>query len=181
MFAPTPVRHRVVPGRLYSLRGLIRANTTNLAIDLAAPECGLDHVEQGIGEALALPHPSAGFLSGRADIPAKREGPLVSHLLGGSPERPSTHAAPPSFKEDTFGCIENIVLMSRGVSSPHSTLGPSQASAMPVGKWRRQNATRGLRGARDCLRHRRRSQKLSEPKDPSSLRSVRQSSETEHF
>lgn len=83
-------------------------NTTNLAIDLAAPECGLDHVEQGIGEALALPHPSAGFLSGRADIPAKREGPLVSHLLGGSPERPSTHAAPPSFKEDTLLALSGV-------------------------------------------------------------------------
>lgn len=70
-----PQRH--VKG--YSLWEEMKGNTkSNLAIDLAAAQGGLDHVEQSVGEALALPHPPASLLPRRAHIPATTDTFLFS-------------------------------------------------------------------------------------------------------
>lgn len=53
-------------------------NTTNLAVDLTAPQRRLDYEEQGIREPLTFPHPPAGLLSGRTNIPAKQKDPLAT-------------------------------------------------------------------------------------------------------
>lgn len=43
-----------------------------LAVNLAAPQGGLDDVEQSVRQALTLPHPPAGLLAGRTHIPVGR-------------------------------------------------------------------------------------------------------------
>lgn len=60
------------------MKGDERNTKSNLAIDLAAAQGGLDHVEQSVGEALALPHPPASLLPRRAHIPATTDTFLFS-------------------------------------------------------------------------------------------------------
>lgn len=43
-----------------------------LAVNLAAPQSGLDDIEQSVSQTLALPHPPTGFLTCRAHIPVKQ-------------------------------------------------------------------------------------------------------------
>lgn len=42
-----------------------------LAVNLAAPQSGLDDIEQSVSQTLALPHPPTGFLTCRAHVPVK--------------------------------------------------------------------------------------------------------------
>lgn len=46
-------------------------NASDLAVDLAAAQCGLNDVEQSVREPLALSHPASCFLSRRAHVPAE--------------------------------------------------------------------------------------------------------------
>lgn len=50
----------------------------NLAVDLAAPQRGLDDVEQRVREALALPHAPPRLLSRRADVPVTEGAKVIA-------------------------------------------------------------------------------------------------------
>lgn len=95
---------------LWPLRIWIYANSTNLAIDLTAPQCRLNHIQQGIREPITLPHPPAGLLSSWTYIPERQRNRTVTFR-----QPPRDHP----FRRMLFSHLKCLVLASRCGFSRH--------------------------------------------------------------
>ena len=104
------------PGNLCCLRCFMYANTTNLAIDLAAPQRRLNHIEQRVREPVTFPHSPAGLLSGWTNIPAKQK-----HGSAPSPRPPKERSSMPISSHLFFFSPRHIAC---GISVPWPEIQP---------------------------------------------------------